>query len=477
MRFFRGVVGILFVAAFAAKIGFASTPEKSEVVIIGAGLSGLATAYYLHKAHIPYHILEIAPRVGGRVNTVHYKSDGRNVYSDSGMEEYWESNPAIEILKELKLPLRVDVANSSMMLQGKLEMLGEDGGEAFLKRIFNAEDFKSLMAFKAKVAPMITRLHEKPVAKDLLALKNRSFASWVREQVSSARVSEWIRISVECEIGTSWEQISAVDGIAEFHIFIGNHDKGEMSYRVVGGNEKFVDALANAAGRENISTNKRVKSVLKRKDGIHIFYLDGTTNHSGRIIAQRVVSTIPLYRLFEVQFEPSISEKKREAISTQMWGAYFKAHVFLPAGSQKLWIKDKASALPILSDSELGVVYDGNPDQNGRSRILSLLITGRHAEEFNMSPMGDVRVKILAALEKLFPGIGKQVEGIEFYRYHPRAIAAWPPGRSRFDELSDEVRKPENGIYFGGDFTESSHSDGAFLSAKRVAAQIKSDRK
>jgi monoamine oxidase len=65
---------------------------------------------------------------------------------------------------------------------------------------------------------------------------------------------------------------------------------------------------------------------------------------------------------------------------------------------------------------------------------------------------------------------------MEFYRYHPRAIAAWPPGRSRFDELSNEIRRPENNVILAGDFTESSHSDGAFISAHRAVSYILKDR-
>jgi len=60
-----------------------------------------------------------------------------------------------------------------------------------------------------------------------------------------------------------------------------------------------------------------------------------------------------------------------------------------------------------------------------------------------------------------------------FYRYHPRAIASWPRGRSRFDALSEGLRKAHGHIYFAGDFTESSHSDGAVRSALRVTEQIK----
>lgn len=44
--------------------------KKLPVVIIGAGLSGLVTAYRLKKAGIPVKILESRGRAGGRINTV-----------------------------------------------------------------------------------------------------------------------------------------------------------------------------------------------------------------------------------------------------------------------------------------------------------------------------------------------------------------------------------------------------------------------
>jgi monoamine oxidase len=41
------------------------------IIIIGAGLSGLLTAYRLKKEGIPFKILEVRTRVGGRINTIY----------------------------------------------------------------------------------------------------------------------------------------------------------------------------------------------------------------------------------------------------------------------------------------------------------------------------------------------------------------------------------------------------------------------
>jgi monoamine oxidase len=462
----------LTVIALCPVHAVAGPPRQTEVIIVGAGLSGLATAYELKKAHVPYHILEIAPRIGGRVRTVRYHRPGQpETYADSGMEEYWQSNPAVQVIKELKLKHSSDVAVSSIMLEKRLYPLPKDVTPAgFKKMIFSPSELEALNAFAEKFGPKIKELKPGAVIRpDLMALKDISFAEFVGQQKLPSKVSEWIRVSIECEIGTAWHHISALDGLAEYHIFLG---EGEDSYRIVGGNDKFTDALAKAVGRGHISLNSRVTRVFSRPNEAEVQFLETESNENGVIRGKYVVSTIPLFRLFEVQFVPALSPKKREAINGMAWGSYFKAHVFLPAKAVRFWTANDSSILPILSDSELGVIYDGNPQQDGPTKILSLLVHGDAAENDNMVPLDQTRKQIVDGLDKLWPGIKSEIEEIEFYRYHPRAIAAWPVGRSRFDDLSNEIRRPENNVYLAGDFTESSHSDGAFISAHRVVAGI-----
>ncbi len=457
--------------ALVASLAFGKpVPKASEVVIIGAGLSGLGTAHLLKKAGIPYHVLELTPRIGGRVRTVRYERGGETLYADSGMEEYWLSNPAVTLLKELKLKTRSDVAMSSIVLQDKLYQLGDEKPEAYQARLFTAEERAALEKFKTDVEPIVREVKSgRPVRAELLKLKDTAFSAWVAEKKLPPKVSEWIRVSLECEIGTGWDRISAIDGVAEFHIFLGG---GEDSVRVIGGNDKFTDALAKSVGTDHVSLNKRVTAVTTKGDVVTVSYLDLETNKNGQITASHVVSTIPLFRIFEVQFDPPLSETKQKAIETQSWGAYFKAHILVPRKAERFWTKDKSSFLPILSDSNLGVIYEGNPDQKGKTKIISLLVTGDYAEHFNLTPLAEARREITASFEKLWPGFAAEIQHVEFYRYHPRAIGAWGVGRSRYDELSEAVRTPENRVYLAGDFTESSHSDGAFISAARVVRQI-----
>ncbi|MFN8575308.1 MAG: FAD-dependent oxidoreductase [Candidatus Sericytochromatia bacterium] len=264
----------------------------------------------------------------------------------------------------------------------------------------------------------------------------------------------------------------ALDGIAEWHIFLG---KGETPYELENGNESLPNALAEKIGKENIGLNMQVMKFNNNKEGVEIEAMDTSDFKHYKYKAKYAVSAIPLYRLAELQFNPTLSQEKQDAISTQTWGSYFTAHVFMAPEAKKYWTSPKGeSYLPILSDSQLGVIYSATESKKDNAFILNLLITGEAAEKFNYRAIlfESVRNDLNNEFNKIWAGSAKYIKKYQFYRYHPRAIASWPVGRSRFDKLSESIRKPQGNIYFAGDFTESSHSDGAVYSALRVVNDI-----
>ncbi|MEK7287839.1 MAG: FAD-dependent oxidoreductase [Elusimicrobiota bacterium] len=464
----------LLIAMLTLRLAHAQIPEQADVVIVGAGLSGLATAFGLKKAGIKFHVLELAPRIGGRTSSVRYKREGKpDLVADSGMEEYWQGNPGLAILKDLGLPLEEGIAASSIILEKRLNPLGDESTLEFKKSILSKDEFKALMDFEKKVSPLLNELLGHKAGPETLKLKDQSFADYVLGFKMPKKTSDWIRVSVECEIGASWDKTNALDGILEYRLFI--HD-GRLNYRVIGGNQLFVEALADAAGRENISLNKRVTRVVSEGAGVKVYFLDSQTGNIEIIRASHVVSTIPLFRIFQVQFEPPLSAEKQKAVDSMSYGSYFKVHALVPKNTERYWTSAGHSSLPILTDNDLGVVYQGDTGQGSDTFIVSLLIFGNTAEGYNLMPADEVRQNVKAGFERLWPGFSKEIQEIHFYPFHPRAIPAWPPGRSSFDELSDEIRRPENRVYLAGDYTETSHSDGAFLSADRVVRQILEQR-
>jgi monoamine oxidase len=469
--FYSLSLSTIFILGSVFNVNAEPFPDNSysDVIVVGGGLSGLTTAYKLKQAGISCRVLELSPRVGGRARSAKY-DEGSVV--EAGLAEFWESNPAFDLIKELKLPYTSSLTYSSIMIDKKLYPFTQNTNDEFLKYLFNPTEYKLLMDWNKQMDKYSHQIKSKKLDKYLLSLQHISFAEWIEKTKLSKKIKEWIRISLQVEIGTEWDKISALDGIAEWHIFLG---KGETPYELENGNESLPNALAEKIGKENIGLNMQVMKFNNNKNGVEIEAMDASNFKHYKYKAKYAVSAIPLYRLAELQFSPTLSPEKQEAISTQTWGSYFTAHVFMSPEAKKYWTNSKGeSHLPILSDSQLGVIYSATESKKDNAFVLNLLITGETAEKFNYRAIlfENVRNDLNLEFNKIWPGSSKYIKKYQFYRYHPRAIASWPVGRSRFDKLSESIRKPQGNIYFAGDFTESSHSDGAVYSALRVVNDI-----
>ncbi|MEB3299996.1 MAG: FAD-dependent oxidoreductase [Candidatus Sericytochromatia bacterium] len=465
-------------ATTQAVVPVATASIETDVVIVGAGLAGLTAAYRLHQAGLSVIVLELSDHLGGRMRSASYPE---GVGAEAGLEEFWNNNPAVHLLEELGIPTEgAATAFSSFVHKGRLYPFVQDTNEQFVAATLGSRDYARFRAWDTRMQAMYRRLEDAwhrnaPVPKDLAPLQDVSFADWLqRKSGLSPLAIAMVRAETEPEFGTGADRISALDGVAEWHIFAG---KGTGSRHVIGGNQRLAEVLADRIGRERVLPGHQVTRIHQDKEGkgVEVTALRTRDYAIQHVRARHVVTTMPLFRLYEVQLEPPLSPTVQQAIGTQTWGAYFTAHVVLDRKARRYWTRNGEEMLPILTGGPLGVIYGGHdlvatPDH----AVLNLLVTGDDAERFNArtGSLDDVRREISTALEQQWPGIGPAIKYMNFVRYHPRAIAAWPVGRSRYDALSRALRTPQGRFYLAGDFTEGSHSDGASWSAIRVVKQI-----
>lgn len=454
----------------------------APVVIVGAGLAGLVTAYELRKRGVDFVVLEQSERVGGRVQTVSWL-DGAS--AEAVMEEYWEGSPAVPLLEELGLIERErdgDLAHSSVRIDGTIYPYQGDGArDAYLAGFLDASEREAFARFNASAVAVYEQLEStffagRPLPEELRALMRISLEEWVTRQSLPRKVAEWVRVTVEPEMAVEWDRISALDGIDELRLFLERSGRfGERNYHVPGGNRRFIEALVAKVGRERIQTSTRVTAIEQSEGGVKLRVL----RHGSRydvVEGRLAVVTAPLFALGRIQFTPALPDDVKNAVATTRFGTYVKILVGVTAAGFESTFKDGLETLTLLSDSEAGSIYDATADDAltaGADRILTLLIHGDTARRYTAMSADDARESAFTALENLFPGIAPHLTFAEVFPY-PTAVAYWPlaEGRSRFDEAAQRLRKPIGRILIGGDSTENSHSEGAVRAAQRMARQI-----
>ena len=83
----------------------------SAVAIVGGGISGLSTAYYLAKAGIPSTLIEARPRLGGVIQSVHV--DGCVI--EAGPDSFLSMKPAaMDLIRDLGLAPEVIGSNDHL---------------------------------------------------------------------------------------------------------------------------------------------------------------------------------------------------------------------------------------------------------------------------------------------------------------------------------------------------------------------------
>lgn len=451
----------------------AATHEAPRVIVVGGGLAGLVSAYELGKRGIRAAVIEASERWGGRVATARYAED---TYGEYGLQEMWAHNPLLPIARELGVRLDGDVEKpySSVVMDGQLFPYVQSTEEAYFASFLQPGEGRALRAWMASAQAVRDRaLAASGLTAEMEGLEKLSFAQWVATFHLPRRASEWIRLTLECELGTDWGSFSALAGLAEMGVFLGS---GEANYHVQGGNSRLVAALAAAIHGPKLlsATVTRVERwrTTEGRPRVRVTYLRDERVES--LEAEEVVVTVPFFRLHQIVFEPPLSDEKWRAIRTLDRGQYTVVHLLLDRDAEKTWLVNGKSPMPVLTDGALGVVYGiTHPSPPGQPlEVFSLLVHGDDAAAFNTVPREKKVSAILAALDRLWPGLSAHVRSSEVFGYHPAAIPVWPPGRSPFDRLAQSLREPELGLTLAGDYLESAHSDGAVASAQAAAARI-----
>ncbi len=441
--------------------------EKKDIIIIGAGIAGLAAANALANSIHNITVLEASNRFGGRINT--YNFGGYKADLGASWIHGINGNPLYKLANKNGITTKtthyepshiydIDGSEITESEWNKIENLfidlydlAEKNPQKSLQEILNT------MAPNLNLSPRMTRLwygamrseYEIPYAIDPKDIAAKAIT--INDSFPGNDVVFKNGMHSICRVLANGVNI-------EYNSFVSKIDYSNSKVKV------FVNKTDKIDPQRSCNTcHINADAVFIKEDKI--------------LTADQVIVALPLGILKNkiINFEPALPKSKTDAIDGLGIGTMNK--VFLKF-STNFW-DDKAYFLEYLKTDSLKIIEFFSPAPTGERNILVAVLAGKHARSMEHKSDTEVMNMIMDDLKGMF---GNNIpQPISMYRtaWHTNiySLGSYPhliPGSDI--TVCDEIKKPlGNKVFFAGDSTTREYmatAHGAYLSGVEAGSRI-----
>lgn len=368
-----------------------------RVLIVGAGLAGLACAYELRNTGHDVTIIEARPRIGGRVQTLTDFIPGKTV--EAGGEFIGSNHPAwLAYARRFNLrliPSEEDskTAESPIFLDGKHLTPKEE--------VALWEEMRFSLNLMNRDATLINP--DQPwKSKRADNLDNRTTLEWLNSLNLTDQCRRAVRAQLENDNAVSLEHQSYLANLTM--VRGGGMEKywtESEAFRCLGGNQLLCMRFAEAIGYQHIHLNTAVKEIDLTHATAKIVANDKT------IEADEVVLAVPPSTWSGINFSPSLPAE----LHPQM-GPALK---YLSAVKEPFW-KNTNQAAYSIGDDLAGWTWNGTARQtNKKDCCLTSFSGGPAAEQAREIDSEQRKASYTEALSERYPGYSENLTGTRFY--------------------------------------------------------------
>lgn len=451
-----------------------SARPPEDVLVIGAGLAGLAAARELDAAGHEVTVLEARTRPGGRVHTLR-EPFSDDLYAEAGAVAFSETySEAKRYIDELGLDrANWDQPDLPTLYHLNGERFSVGGSEQTEWPYDLAEEEQGLgpmgLMKKYLFDTLPSEISEPTLWSDppLAELDRMSLATYLREQGASAGAVDLIADTQF--FGARIHETSTLSSaLAEFGLFFGGRP-----FVLEGGNDQLPDVMARQLG-QNIQYGVEVNALRTTEEGVTV--MGERTGRDETYKADHVVCAVPLGVLKDLEITPEWTEEKRSAVSEV---PYIEAtRTFLQV--QRAFWYDEGVTGTAATDLPTGTVYRhpfaDAAGPNERSVLEGYVIGSAAAHQAARSDDALI-AHVLEHMEKVHPGFGDHVEGavVKAWGRDPYAVGhvSWP-GPGDVTAHLEALQRPHGRIHFAGEHTSVLRGtmEGALRSGIRAAEEI-----
>ncbi|MDX2145777.1 MAG: FAD-dependent oxidoreductase [Rhodospirillaceae bacterium] len=444
-------------------------PRQTDVLVVGAGMSGLYAAMLLEEQGLSVRVVEAQNRVGGRVITLD-DVPGRPEAGPTVFRAILHAR-TLDLCHKLALPLETPIqfrkteATSMLVLRGKFV---KDEEWAASKENPLPEEFKSVHPFLG--------LYTILAKFDFLG----ALEDWIDPKFHDRDIStfEFLRargLSQEAldlldfgNFGGGLRDTSLLHDMKVAHwVEFGGKEAVAGAKHVIGGSQRLPEALARTL-KGDVHLGKPIARVTQSETGVEVRCVDDTV-----FSAKHALMTMPFPVLKQVEFDPPLPPQQWEAFERL---PYLESVKVFMVPKRPYWRED---GLPpgMYTDTPISGVRGL---AHGPNETVSNIICDIHsekAEKFRFMADDDIGRYVVRHIESLRPAAKGQLEVVRVVNKsrNPYSLGDWPYWRpGQVAKYGSIVRNPWRRVHFAGDGTAVMNRgvEAALESGERAAIEI-----